>query len=57
MYQIKVTKKKINDKKISWVGKHWGSNQSNQNERGRDAIKTTQFMDRKPIRNRKKIRI
>ena len=28
---------------------------SNQNERRRIAIKTTKFMDRKPIRNRKKV--
>ncbi len=57
LYQIKITEFKINAKKISWVDKHRGSNQSNQNERGGNAFKTTQFMDRKPSWNRKKVSI
>ena len=37
------------------MGEYRGSDKSNQNERRRNAIKTTKFMDRKPIRNRKKV--
>ena len=37
------------------MGEHRGSDKSNQNARGRNAFKTTQFMDRKSIRNRKKV--
>ena len=46
---------KINAKKISRVGKHRSRDKSNQNERRRNAIKTTKFMDRKPVRDRKKV--
>ena len=46
---------KINAEKISRVGKHWSRYKSNQNERRGNIIKTTQLMDRKSIRNRKKV--
>ena len=45
----------MNAEKISRVGKYGSRDKSNQNERGRNTIKTTKFMDRKPIRNRKKV--
>ena len=48
---------KINAEKISRMGKYRSSDKSNQNEGRRNAFKTTQFMDRKPIRNRKKVSI
>ena len=57
LYQIIVTEYKLNAQKISRVGQHWGSNQGNQNARRRNAFKTTQLMDRKSFRNRKKVRI
>ena len=47
----------MNDEKISRMGEHRSRNKSNQNERRRNAFKTTKFMDRKPIRNRKKVNI
>ena len=37
------------------MGKYISGDKGNQNERRRDAIKTTKFMDRKSIRNRKKV--
>ena len=37
------------------MGKYGSCDKSNQNERRRNAMKTTKFMDRKPIRNRKKV--
>ena len=55
MYQIKITEYKINAEKIPRVGKYRSRDKSNQNERRRDAFKTTKFMDRKPVRNRKKV--
>ena len=55
LYQIKVTEYKINAEKISRVGKHRSRYQGNQNERRRDAFKTTQFMDRKFARNWQKV--
>ena len=39
------------------MGKYRSCDQGNQNEGRRDALKTTEFMDRKLIRNRKKIGI
>ena len=45
----------MNAEKIPRVGKYGSRYKSNQNERRRNAIKTTKFMDRKPIRNRKKV--
>ena len=40
---------------ISRVGKYTSCDKSNQNERRRNAIKTTKFMDRKPIGIREKV--
>ena len=57
LYQIKITEYKINAEKISRVGKYRSRDKGNQNERRRNAIKTTEFMDRKPIRNRKEVNI
>ena len=37
------------------MGKYRGRDKGYQNEGRRNAIKTTKFMDRKPIRNRKKV--
>ena len=48
---------KINAEKISRVGKYRSHNKGNQNERRRYAFKATEFMDRKLIRNRKKVNI
>ena len=45
----------MNAEKISRMGKYRGRDKSNQNERRRNAFKTTKFMDRNPIRNRKKM--
>ena len=45
----------MNVEKISRMGKYRSRDKSNQNERRWNAIKTTKFMDRKPIRNRKKV--
>ena len=41
----------MNAEKIPRVGKYSSCDKGNQNERRRNAFKTTQFMDRKPIRN------
>ena len=53
--KLKILNIKINAEKISRVGKYRSRDKSNQNERRRNAIKTTKFMDRKPIRNRNKV--
>ena len=57
LYQIKVTEYKVNVEKISRMGEYRSSDKSNQNERRRNTFKTIEFMDRKPIRNRKKVSI
>ena len=48
---------KINAEKVSRVGKYRSHYKGNQNERRWNAFKTTKFMDRKSIRNRKKVNI
>ena len=55
--KLKLLNIKINAEKISIVGKFRSRDKGNQNERRRNAFKTTQFMDRKPIRNRKKVNV
>ncbi len=44
----------MNDQKISRMGKYTGPLKGYQNERRRNTFKTSQFMDRESIRNRKK---